>query len=537
MTNAKGQYGFYPLPVGRPFAYRVVWPGNASYTGSVSPVRTPAVRAVASLLSLRDDSIYMDPGTEVVAQAMVYPGLTGRPVFLRRYDATSNSFRNIGFRRAPSDRRFTLYGRVGGSVPLVATGGRNHPVFSVWPASKDTLRRSSWADIDVAGCKWVTAWFEGGADMGGRTRVQVIVGGKVVVNTSVYGDGQNDWHTYTLNVLGRRTIRMQVSDIDTKTGPRAILRPGRCAPADSHPETGRQTRVRTSHLAPARRRRDGRRGDRRTGHHRIGRHHRQAPVGRPFAYRVVWPGNAAYAGSVSPTRTPAVRPYVGIANIADDYPLGDGDDLYADLKFLPEAHRHARLPAAVRREVEQLPHIGFGRQQSSRFGIAASLAGSTGYFRVYAPAFGGYSAGYSAVRRYVHYSERGGFKRPVRATGGTNHPVISVFPPAKDPYRARAGAWAGKGGSAWVDLDITGCKWVQLLPDGLDTAGGRTKFEALIDGEVRYESELSHSGTEYIFPFPELYVGGERTLRLRVSDIDTDSGPRAILKVYSHCSS
>lgn len=268
VTNAKGQYGFYPVPVGRPFSYRVVWPGNATYASSVSPVRTPAVRAVASLLSLRDDSIYVDPGNEVVAQAMVYPGRTDRPVFLQRYDAAANVFRNVGFARAPSDRKFTMYARVGGSVsyyriyspafggyasavspahrfahytprgsfvrPLVATGGTNNSVFSVWPTSKDPDRRtagayaarggSSWADINVTGCKWVTAWFEGGAGMGGRTRVQVIVGGKVVVNTSVYGDGQNDWHTYTLNVLGRRTIRMQVSDIDTKNGPRAILR-------------------------------------------------------------------------------------------------------------------------------------------------------------------------------------------------------------------------------------------------------------------------------------------------------------------------
>lgn len=260
-------------------------------------------------------------------------------------------------------------------------------------------------------------------------------------------------------------------------------------------------------------------------------------VGRPFAYRVVWPGNAAYMGSVSPVRTPAVRPYVGIQYIADDYPLGDGDDLNAELKVFP---KRTGRPAFLQRydaKSNSFRNIGFGRQQSARFAIWASLAGSTGYFRVYAPAVDGYAAGYSAVRRFVHYSERGGFKRPVRATGGTNHPVISVFPPAKDPYRARAGAWAGKGGSAWVDLDITGCKWVQPLPDGLDTTGGRTRFEALIDGEVRYQSELSHSGTEYIFPFPELYVGGERTLRLRISDIDTDSGPRAILKVYSHCAS
>lgn len=259
-------------------------------------------------------------------------------------------------------------------------------------------------------------------------------------------------------------------------------------------------------------------------------------VGRPFSYRVVWPGNATYAGSVSPARTPAVRPYVGIESITDDYPLGDGDDLTADLKVFP--NRTGR-PAFLQRydaSSNSFRNIGFARHQYSRFFIQASLAGSTGYFRVYAPAIDGYAAGYSAVRRFVHYSERGGFKRPVRATGGTNHPVISVFPPSRDPQQALAGAYAGRGGSAWVDLDITGCKWVQLLPDGVNGTGGRTKFEALIDGEVRYETVLEHAGTTYTFPFPELYVGGERTLRLRVSDIDTDTGPRAILKAYPHCS-
>lgn len=260
-------------------------------------------------------------------------------------------------------------------------------------------------------------------------------------------------------------------------------------------------------------------------------------AGRPFAYRVVWPGNATYAASVSPVRTPAVRPYVTISSMSDTYPYGEDDELTADVRVYPAVQ--AARPVFLQRydaRTNSFRNIAFGTTLAEYISFTAHVGGSTAFYRVYAPAFGGYAAGYSAARPFTHFSGRGTFARPLRGTGGTNQPHFTVFPPDRAPYRNIAGGYAGRGGSVWADIDVAGCNWVQInRVDGVTGTGGRTRVELLVDGKVRYSADVTGPESYPEYPYPEVGVSGRSTLRLRISDVDTSTGPRAVVRMTSYC--
>jgi hypothetical protein len=108
--------------------------------------------------------------------------------------------------------------------PLLATGGKGHPQFTVVPPSEGPRRAEAelladkagyvWGDIDTTGCRWVRTWLGNITD--GTIRASLLNGTKVVGSV----DMKQETETWlNRDILGVNRLRLQVADLKSGYGP------------------------------------------------------------------------------------------------------------------------------------------------------------------------------------------------------------------------------------------------------------------------------------------------------------------------------
>jgi hypothetical protein len=263
-----------------------------------------------------------------------------------------------------------------------------------------------------------------------------------------------------------------------------------------------------------------------------GAYHFGIVLGRQFDYRVVYPGSRVYASSVSAVRWPLVTQKVTFR--AAEGGVWGGFIVAEGTRY---PHDSRRWPVFLQRydaTANAWRNIGFQQAGTDgRFSILANVPGGPAYYLIWAPAYGGYGAGVSPVVRHTTYSPRGTFVRPLLAKGGTNQPTFAPYPPARDPRRRLAAAYAAKGGTAWADVNVAGCKYLTVDLYGVDGSGGQTRVSVLAGSRVLYTEDI---GPGWFPVVPEgILVLGRTSVRVQVSDLSTTNGPRAVLQLDSYC--
>lgn len=253
------------------------------------------------------------------------------------------------------------------------------------------------------------------------------------------------------------------------------------------------------------------------------------PHGRQYDYRTVWGGNAGYAPAASPVRRPKVGQVISWQVLASS--TWDGYVKASGIRY-PAAP--AGGPIYLQRydpKTNAFTPIAFARTRSDgRFSLAARVGGSTGYYRLHTPAYGGLTGAYAPARRLVHHAPRGLFRKPLLGTGGTGHPIFE--PAYHDWTYSLAVATADRGGSTWADLDYAGCR--TLFHYYRSKADGSVRVELLAGSRV-IESVTLGPGDEILQP-SEPQVAGLSRVRLRVTDIDTTTGPFVSFDATAECS-
>ncbi|GAA1606552.1 hypothetical protein GCM10009789_71080 [Kribbella sancticallisti] len=108
--------------------------------------------------------------------------------------------------------------------PLLATGGKGHPQFTVVPPAEGPRRAEAeviadkagvvWGDIDTTGCRWVRTWLGNLTD--GTVRVSLLNGAKVVGAVAMAQETET-W--LNRDILGVTRLRLQVADVKSGYGP------------------------------------------------------------------------------------------------------------------------------------------------------------------------------------------------------------------------------------------------------------------------------------------------------------------------------
>ncbi|WP_432942599.1 hypothetical protein ACQPXM_36760 [Kribbella sp. CA-253562] len=112
--------------------------------------------------------------------------------------------------------------------PLLASGGKGHPVFTVLAAA-DSPRRAEaelladkggvvWGDVNSAGCSWVKNWLGNITD--GTVRVSLL-NGSAVLGTVDQAQETETW--LNRQIPGVNRLRVQVADVKSGYGPQVAL--------------------------------------------------------------------------------------------------------------------------------------------------------------------------------------------------------------------------------------------------------------------------------------------------------------------------
>ncbi|TWD79645.1 hypothetical protein FB561_0709 [Kribbella amoyensis] len=112
--------------------------------------------------------------------------------------------------------------------PLLASGGKGRPTFTVSPPA-DAPRRAEaelladkggvvWGDVNTAGCSWVKNWLGNITD--GTVRVSLL-NGTTVLGTVDQAQETETW--LNRKILGTNRLRLQVADIRSGYGPQVAL--------------------------------------------------------------------------------------------------------------------------------------------------------------------------------------------------------------------------------------------------------------------------------------------------------------------------
>ena len=242
------------------------------------------------------------------------------------------------------------------------------------------------------------------------------------------------------------------------------------------------------------------------------------PHTRQYDYRTVWGGNAGYTPATSPVRRPKVAQVISWQTLESSE--WDGIVKATGIRY-PAAP--AGGPIYLQRydaKANVFRSIAFARTSSDgRFTPAARVGGSTAYYRLHAPAYGGLTGAYTPVRRLVHYAPRGLFAKPLLGTGGTGHPLFE--PVHHDDTHKLAVSNADRGGNSWADVNVAGCQ--TMFHYYRNSADGKVKVD-LLNGSTVIESVTLNPGAEIIQPsMPDLT--GLSRIRLRVTDVDSTTGP------------
>lgn len=177
--------------------------------------------------------------------------------------------------------------------------------------------------------------------------------------------------------------------------------------------------------------------------------------GLSYDYRAVFTGNATYGAAVSGVRHPVVIQKVLLTGIrTTHYHQGT-------LRVSAERYPVQTAPARVYLQrynpgTKAWTSIGSSSSTARAFTIDATVGGSIGQYRVYAPISYPYGAGASAARTFAHYVWRGVFTKPVLAFGGTGRPGYYVYDDSPSRSEAEFGA-QDIGGTSWIDVNVAGC--------------------------------------------------------------------------------
>lgn len=242
------------------------------------------------------------------------------------------------------------------------------------------------------------------------------------------------------------------------------------------------------------------------------------PHGRQFDYRTVWGGNAAYTPAASPVRRPKVGQVISWQTLTSS----DWDGLVKATGIRYPA-APADWPMYLQRydpKANAFTSIAFTRTRADgRFALTARVGGSTGYYRLYTPAYGGLTGAYTPARRLVHHAPRGLFAKALLGTGGTGHPIFQ--PVHHDETHKLAVANADRGGSSWADVNVAGCR--TMFHYYRNSADGKVKVD-LLNGSTVIESVTLNPGGEIVQPsMPDLT--GLSRIRLRITDVNSTTGP------------
>ncbi|MGC4937759.1 hypothetical protein [Kribbella sp. DT2] len=112
--------------------------------------------------------------------------------------------------------------------PLLASGGKGHPAFTVVTAAESPRRAEAelladkggavWGDVNSAGCSWVKNWLGNITD--GTVRVSLLNGAAVVGSVDQTQESET-W--LNRQIPGVNRLRVQVADLKSGYGPQVAL--------------------------------------------------------------------------------------------------------------------------------------------------------------------------------------------------------------------------------------------------------------------------------------------------------------------------
>jgi hypothetical protein len=234
--------------------------------------------------------------------------------------------------------------------------------------------------------------------------------------------------------------------------------------------------------------------------------------GLAYDYRTVYAGNATYTSAVSPVRYPVVMQRVFLDSVKTvNYQIGV---LRATGRLYPASGARVYLQR-YNPNTKAWTSIGSKVASGSSVTVDATVGGSTGQYRLYAPMTYPYGAGYSAAKTFSHYVWRGLFKKPVIADGGTNNPVFEVVTADADRYSAAA--YADAGGSVWADVNTYACTRadVAILNFAREQLGAKITRAGTTIASATLGGANTATGMEIL----SVVTGGATKLRIELTDI------------------
>jgi hypothetical protein len=235
--------------------------------------------------------------------------------------------------------------------------------------------------------------------------------------------------------------------------------------------------------------------------------------GLAYDYRTAYAGRATYTSAVSPVRYPVVMQKLFLDSIKPvSYETGV---LRASGRLYPATGGRVYLQR-YNPSTKAWASIGSKVASGNYVSVDAKVGASTGQYRLYVPMTYPYGAGLSAAKSFTHYVWRGVFKKPVIATGGTGEPVFEVI--ADDPEKAVAFALADTSGSAWADVNTSGCTRMVLQLANFSSESMGAKISK--DSTTLTSTTVARATSDYAPGEATLYAvtGGAAKLRLELTD-------------------